>query len=218
MYIAPNYHITLQELNYDKDHLHILFKAHPKSEISKCINAYKSASSRLLKKEFPCLREKRWKEYFWSQSFCLLTTGVAPIEVIRQYIESQGKKTRGGNMANKACKFRMYPNKEQKIFFAKTFGCVRFIYNQMLSDKIACYNEHRKMLKNTPAQYKAEYPWLKETDSLALANAQQNLKQAFKNFFTNPASGFPKYKSKKTIAVLIPLIIKRVPLNLKMGR
>lgn len=74
------------------------------------------------------------------------------------------------------------------------------------------------MLKNTPAQYKAEYPWLKETDSLALANAQQNLKQAFKNFFTNPASGFPKYKSKKTIAVLIPLIIKRVPLNLKMGR
>ena len=100
-------------------------------------------------------------------------------------------------MANKAYKFRMYPNKEQKIFFAKTFGCVRFIYNQMLSDKIACYNEHRKMLKNTPAQYKAEYPWLKETDSLALANAQQNLNQAFKNFFTNPASGFPKYKSKK---------------------
>ena len=96
MYIAPNYHITLQEWNYDKDHVHILFKAHSKSEISKCINAYKSASSRLLKKEFPCLREKRWKEYFWSQSFCLLTTGVAPIEVIRQYIESQGKKTRGG--------------------------------------------------------------------------------------------------------------------------
>ena len=96
MYIAPNYHITQQEWNYDKDHVHILFKAHPKSEISKFINAYKSASSRLLKKEFPCLREKRWKEYFWSQSFCLLTTGVAPIEVIRQYIESQGKKTRGG--------------------------------------------------------------------------------------------------------------------------
>lgn len=96
MYIAPNYHITLQEWNYDKDHVHILFKAHPKSEISKFINAYKSASSRLLKKEFPCLREKLWKEYFWSQSFCLLTTGGAPIEVIRQYIESQGKKTRRG--------------------------------------------------------------------------------------------------------------------------
>lgn len=101
-------------------------------------------------------------------------------------------------MVNKAYKFRMYPNKEQKNFFAKTFGCVRFIYNQMLSDKIAYYEEHKKMLKNTPAQYKAEYSWLKETDSLALANAQQNLNRAFTNFFTNPACGFPKYKSRKS--------------------
>ncbi len=91
-YIAPNYHITLQEWNYDKDHVHILFKAHPKSEISKFINAYKSASSRLLKKEFPQIRQKLWKEYFWSQSFCLLTTGGAPIEIIEEYIETQGQK------------------------------------------------------------------------------------------------------------------------------
>ena len=91
-YIAPNYNITLQEWNHDKDHIHILFKAHPKSELSKFINAYKSASSRLLKKEFPQIKHKLWKEYFWSQSFCLLTTGGAPIEVIRKYIESQGEK------------------------------------------------------------------------------------------------------------------------------
>ena len=91
-YIAPNYHITLQEWNHDSDYVHILFKAHPKTEISKFINAYKSASSRLLKKEFPQIREKLWKEYFWSQSFCLLTTGDAPTEVIRAYIESQGEK------------------------------------------------------------------------------------------------------------------------------
>lgn len=91
-YIAPNYHITLQEWNHDKDHVHILFKAHPKSEISKFINAYKSASSRLLKKEFPQIRQKLWKASFWSQSFCLLTTGGAPIEVIKNYIESQGEK------------------------------------------------------------------------------------------------------------------------------
>ena len=95
MYISPNYHITLQEWNYDKDHVHILFKAHPKSEISKFINAYKSASSRLLKKEFPFLRDKLWKEYFWNQSFCLLTTGEASTEVIWKYIESQGEKPRG---------------------------------------------------------------------------------------------------------------------------
>ena len=54
------------------------------------INAYKSASSRLLKKEFPQIREKLWKEHFWSQSFCLLTTGGAPLDVIKQYIENQG--------------------------------------------------------------------------------------------------------------------------------
>lgn len=90
-YIAPNYKIELQEWNQDKDHIHILFKAHPKSELSKFINAYKSASSRLIKKEYPEIREKLWKGYFWSRSFCLLTTGGAPIEVIRRYIESQGE-------------------------------------------------------------------------------------------------------------------------------
>ena len=51
-YISPKYNITLQEWNHDEDHVHILFRAHPKSEISKFINAYKSASSRLIKKEF----------------------------------------------------------------------------------------------------------------------------------------------------------------------
>lgn len=91
-HIAPNYHITLQEWNHDKDHIHILFKAHPKSEISKFINCYKSASSRLLKKEFPEILKKLWREYFWSRSFCLLTAGGAPIEVIKKYIESQGEK------------------------------------------------------------------------------------------------------------------------------
>ena len=89
-YIAPRYNITLQEWNHDKDHIHILFKAHPNSEISKFINAYKSASSRLIKKEFPEVRKELWKEYFWSQSFCLLTTGSAPLEIIKQYIENQG--------------------------------------------------------------------------------------------------------------------------------
>jgi len=90
-YIAPTYKITLQEWNHDRDHVHVLFRAHPKSEISKFINAYKSASSRLIKKEHPEVRERLWKEYFWSGSFCLLTTGGAPLEVIRKYIESQGE-------------------------------------------------------------------------------------------------------------------------------
>jgi putative transposase len=90
--IQPNYNITLQEWKHDKDHVHILMKAHPNSDISKFLNAYKSASSRLIKKEFPVIRQQLWKEYFWSRSYCLLTTGGAPIEVIRKYIESQGQK------------------------------------------------------------------------------------------------------------------------------
>ena len=90
--ISPSYNITLLEWNHDIDHVHIMFKAQPNSELSKFINAYKSASSRLIKRDFPKIRNKLWKEHFWSQSFCLLTTGGAPIEVIRKYIETQGEK------------------------------------------------------------------------------------------------------------------------------
>jgi len=82
--------MTLIEWNYDKDHVHVLFKAHPNTEISKFINSYKSASSRLIKKEFPFIRKQLWKEHFWSRSFCLVTTGGVPIEVIKRYIENQG--------------------------------------------------------------------------------------------------------------------------------
>ena len=98
---------------------------------------------------------------------------------------------------NRAYKFRIYPNKEQRIMFAKTFGCVRFIYNRMLADKIAYYKKTGKTLQTTPAQYKNEFEWLKEVDSLALSNAQLNLQSAYKNFFTKKSSGFPKFKSKK---------------------
>jgi putative transposase len=97
----------------------------------------------------------------------------------------------------KAYKFRLYPNKEQQEYFAKCFGCTRFIYNQMLADKIEHYKKTGEMLNNTPAQYKKEYPWLKEVDSLALANAQLNLNKAYKNFFRDKSIGFPKFKTKK---------------------
>lgn len=93
-YIGKNYHITFMEFNHDQDHVHILFSAHPNTAISKYLNAFKSASSRLVKKEFPQIKEKLWKEYFWSQSYCLLSTGGAPLEVIKRYIETQGEKER----------------------------------------------------------------------------------------------------------------------------
>lgn len=98
----------------------------------------------------------------------------------------------------KAYKFRIYPNIEQQIYLARTFGCARFIYNKMLADKIEHYKVTGEMLKNTPAKYKAEFEWLKKVDSLALANAQLNLEKAYKNFFRDKSIGFPKFKSKKS--------------------
>lgn len=98
---------------------------------------------------------------------------------------------------NKAFKFRLYPNANQKQLMAKTFGCVRFIYNEMLSERIEYYKLTGEILKNTPAMYKSDHVWLKEVDSLALANAQLNLNKAYKNFFRTPSVGFPKFKSKK---------------------
>ena len=92
LYIQPNYNITLKEWNHDKDHVHILFSAHPKSELTKFLNAYKSASSLLIKKEFPEIRSKLWKEAFWSQSFCLISVGGVTLDVLKSYIETQGER------------------------------------------------------------------------------------------------------------------------------
>jgi putative transposase len=69
-----------------------LFRGSPNTNISKFINAYKSASSRLIKKEFPSIKKQLWKEYFWSKSYCLITTGGAPIDIVKEYIENQGMK------------------------------------------------------------------------------------------------------------------------------
>ena len=98
----------------------------------------------------------------------------------------------------KAFKYRIYPNKEQRILFAKTFGCVRFVYNKMLEEKIEFLKNKQPIPTITPAKYKEEFLFLKEVDSLALMNAQRVLDTAFKNFFRNPQHyGFPKFKKKK---------------------
>ena len=99
---------------------------------------------------------------------------------------------------NRAFKFRIYPNKQQRELIVKTFGCSRIIYNKMLSDKKEYYEKTGKMLKNTPARYKDEYEWLREVDSLALANVQIDLNNAYKNFYRNNGIGYPKFKSKKS--------------------
>lgn len=104
---------------------------------------------------------------------------------------------------HKGYKYRIYPNKNQEELINKTFGCVRFVYNKMLEDRIRTYEKYKdnkeelkKQKYRTPASYKGEYPWLKEVDSLSLANAQMDLKDSYKNFFKDPKVGYPKYKSK----------------------
>lgn len=98
---------------------------------------------------------------------------------------------------NKTIKYRIYPNKTQEELLQKTFGCCRKIWNLMLEDKIKYYKETKKSLQITPTKYKKEYEYLKEVDSLALANVQLNLQKAYKNFFRDKKIGFPKYKSSK---------------------
>ena len=95
---------------------------------------------------------------------------------------------------NKAIKYRIYPTREQAVLFAKTFGCCRKVYNLMLADKMESYQATGKFVAVTPAKYKKEYSYLKEVDSLALANAQINLQSAFRSRFTK------KRKKKKWIS------------------
>jgi putative transposase len=107
----------------------------------------------------------------------------------------------------KGYKYRIYPNKEQEIQLAKTFGCCRFVFNQILAKKIEFYKEEKKSLSKTECnnycnrELKKEYPWLKEVDKFALTNSIYDLDSAYQNFFRrvkqgSDKAGFPKFKSK----------------------
>ena len=99
---------------------------------------------------------------------------------------------------NKAFKYRVYPDAQQRELFAKTVGCTRFVYNRLLADKIDYYKKTGKTLNNTPTEYKKPFPFLREVDSLALCNAQLQLQTAYKNFFRDKSIGFPNFRSKKS--------------------
>ena len=98
---------------------------------------------------------------------------------------------------NDETQYRVYPNEAQSVLLQKTFGCARFIWNKRLADIRSYYEKEQKTLYPTPAQYKADHEWLKEVDSLALANVQLDLKQAFQRFFRDKKTGYPYFKSKR---------------------
>jgi putative transposase len=94
--IGKNHNIEVKELNGEADHINLLLRTKPNCDLSKYINAMKSASSRRLKQEFPDVKERLWQSQFWSQSYCLITVGGAPLEVLKKYIESQWQKSEKG--------------------------------------------------------------------------------------------------------------------------
>ena len=101
-------------------------------------------------------------------------------------------------------KYRIYPTDEQKVLFAKTFGCCRFVYNWALNMKITAYKERKETLGNVyltnlmKKELKREHEWLTEVNSQSLQSALRNLDTAYTNFFRNTkAVGFPRYKSRK---------------------
>nr|WP_226047818.1 MULTISPECIES: helix-turn-helix domain-containing protein [Borreliella]AAU85954.1 hypothetical protein BGP104 [Borreliella bavariensis PBi] len=117
--------------------------------------------------------------------------------------------------ANKAYKYRIYPNFNQKKYFSKVFGCIRFLYNKMLSDKKDYYEKNKQNFITYPSKYKEEFSFLKEVDSLALCNAQLDLNSAYSNFFLEKLKkeiehkDFLNIKARK-IGKLLELIIKKI--------
>lgn len=104
---------------------------------------------------------------------------------------------------NKAIKIKIYPTPEQATLIEKTFGCCRWVWNTILAERQEVYGKTGATVHPAPAKYKADNSWLKEVDSLALCNSQQNQEKAYKAFFDGlsgkgPKRGFPKFKSKKT--------------------
>lgn len=88
--IGEKYGIECVAFNHDIDHIHVLFRAKPATNLSKFLNAYKSATSRIIKRKYPEAREKLWEEKFWSHSFYLTTAGSVTVDILKDYVKSQG--------------------------------------------------------------------------------------------------------------------------------
>jgi len=96
----------------------------------------------------------------------------------------------------KAFKYRLYPTTSQAEKINQNIGCARFVYNQLLDDRIKVYKETKQKSKKTYCDLKKEYIFLKDADSRALLHARENLDAAYDKFFKEPSTGFPNFKSK----------------------
>lgn len=91
--IGLSHGVELIEWNHDKDHIHTIISISPSTNLNKYINAAKASSSRLIKKEFPEIKTKLWKEHFWTKGFYVSSTGSKQLDVVKNYILQQGEKS-----------------------------------------------------------------------------------------------------------------------------
>ncbi len=90
--IAESYGIKITAIESDLDHIHILFEAKPQTDLLKFINNWKSATSKALRNKFKDkIKNKLWKNVFWSGSYCLITSGQVTLDILKKYVESQGE-------------------------------------------------------------------------------------------------------------------------------
>lgn len=90
--IGSTHGVDILEWNHDKDHIHTMLSISPSTNLNKYINAAKAASSRLIKKEFPRIKSKLWKEAFWTRGFYVNSIGSIQTDIVKNYIWNQGEK------------------------------------------------------------------------------------------------------------------------------
>ena len=211
--IAKDNQFTILLVNGDLDHIHLLIECSPQHYIPDIMKALKGVSARLMMKQYPQLKRKLWGGHLWNPSYFVATVSENTEEQIRNYINSQKEKIESEvnlsmKIVIKGFKYRIYPTQYQKIQLAKTFGCVRFVYNQLLAKRIDLYKTEQKSISKTDCnnycnrELKKQYLWLKEVDKFALTNSIYDLDSAYQNFFReikkgNKNQGFPKFKSKR---------------------
>ncbi len=183
--ICQKHKVIIRYMETNKDHIHYMIETEPTMSISKIVNLMKSYTTYHIWKRYPdYLRKHFWKEHtFWTDGYFVCSVG------------------RWRQWVLKAYKYRIYPNSEQRIQIAKTFGCCRFVYNQTLAYRREIYEKEKRSVSKTDCnnycnrELKKDYEWLKEIDKFALTNAIYNMDAAYQKFFKEHA-GYPKFKSK----------------------
>ena len=183
--ICQKHKVIIRYMETNKDHIHYMIETEPTMSISKIVNLMKSYTTYHIWKRYPdYLRKHFWKEHtFWTDGYFVCSVG------------------RWRQWVLKAYKYRIYPNSEQRIQIAKTFGCCRFVYNQTLAYRKEIYEKEKRSVSKTDCnnycnrELKKDYEWLKEIDKFALTNAIYNMDAAYQKFFKEHA-GYPKFKSK----------------------